>query len=114
MASNNTIVSFVSQFVAKNGRGCPKGALQFVGGFTDKEIKAAIVGKEIESVRGPQGGFYVAGFVPVTGGSKVSTTLKARMADCLRQLNSDTARSLVAEYDAECSKRAAVAKNRKR
>jgi len=110
----NTLVSFVESFVAKNGRGCPKGALQFVGGFSDKEIKAAAMGGEIVSVRGPQGGYYVAGYVPVTGGDKSPTTLKARMADFLRSIDSDTARSLCADYDAECAKRATVAKNRKR
>jgi hypothetical protein len=110
----NTLVKFVEQFVSKNGRGCPKGALQFVGGFSDKEIKAAATGGEIVSVRGPQGGYYVAGYVPVTGGDKSPTTLKARMADFLRSIDSDDARSLVADYEAECAKRAKVAKNRKK
>jgi hypothetical protein len=36
------------------------------------------------------------------------------MADFLRSIDSDTARSLCADYDAECAKRAKVAKNRKK
>lgn len=110
----NTLIAFVADFVAKHNRGCPKGALQFVGGFSDKEIKAAALGGEIVSVKGPTGGYYVAGFVPVTGADKSPTTLKARMADFLRSIDSDTARALCADYDAECAKRAAVAKNRKK
>lgn len=109
----NTLVQFVSDFVAKHNRGCPKGALQFVGGFSDKEIKASAQGGEIVSVKGPTGGYYVAGFVPVTGAAKAPTTLKARMADYLRNLDNDEARSLVTAYDAECAKRASVAKARK-
>jgi hypothetical protein len=110
----NTLVKFVESFVAKNGRGCPKGALQFVGGFSDKEIKAAAMGGEIVSVRGPQGGYYVAGYVPVAGADKAPTTLKARMADFLRTLDSDIAKALVSDYERECAKRASVAKNRKK
>lgn len=98
------IVSFVEKYVYENGRGCPKGVLIHVGGFKAKDIAAILETGALESGRGSEGGLFPAGCKPIAQ-SKMSVSLKSRMADFLRTLNDDTAKALVAEYDAELQKR---------
>lgn len=106
MTSNisNDILSFVKNYVDSNGRGCPKGVLLHVGGFKAKDIAAMIASGKVEAGRGSEGGIFPVGEKP-TPKDRVSVSLKSRMADYLRTVNSDTARMLVSEYDAELQKR---------
>lgn len=114
-----SIEQFVSDYVSANGRGCPKGVIQFVGGFTASDITNAQESGVIESSRGPQGGFFPAGAKPVPQDS-TPNTLKSRMVAVLRTLvadstfDTDTVNTLLAEYDAECVKRSEAKKNAKK
>lgn len=108
--AKTSIETFIADYVNKNGRGCPKGVLQFVGGFTASDIDTAQESGTIESSRGPQGGFFVAGTKPAPQ-SDVSVTLKSRMVDTLRAIrhgftvDNREIDILLAEYAAECQKR---------
>ena len=113
--TNNTqnkvlaVSKFVRDYVKENGRGCPKGELQFVGKFSAKDIKLALEMNLVESARGSEGGLFPAGERPDPKSRTVST-LKGRMADYIRRhaATSADARSLLADYDAECAKRSAA------
>ena len=72
--------------------------------FKAKDIAALIESGTLESGRGSEGGIFVKGTKPLPK-DRASVSLKSRMADYLRTLNDATARSLVAEYDAELQKR---------
>lgn len=104
------ISKFVRNYVRENGRGCPKGVLQHVGGFKAKDIALALDTNMIESGRGSEGGLFPFGEKPAPK-DRVAVTLKSRMVDALRivadggTLDADFARGLVAEYDAEIEKR---------
>ena len=101
---SKSITQFVSEYVSREGRGCPKGVLIHVGGFKAKDITAMLESGALESGRGSEGGIFVAGTKP-TPKDRVSVSLKSRMADFLRTVNDATARQLVREYDAELQKR---------
>jgi hypothetical protein len=100
----------VRKYVNENGRGCPKGVLQHVNGFTAKDIKAALDMQLVESGRGSEGGLFPFGEKPAAK-ERMAVTLKSRMVDALRivadggTLDSDYARNLVSEYEAELAKR---------
>jgi hypothetical protein len=109
------ILSFVQKYVDENDRGCPKGVLLHVGGFKAKDITAALETGALESSRGSEGGLFPKGAKPVPQ-ARVNVTLKSRMVDALTAIASgDTvspeyAKSLVAEYDAECARRSVAQK----
>ncbi len=94
------IIQFVAKYIEENNRGCPKGALIHVGGFKAKDITALVENGELESGRGNEGGLFLKGQKPQpkTDGAE---SLKARAFDFLRTLDNDTARQLVAEYEAQ-------------
>ena len=104
------VSKFVRKYVEANGRGCPKGVLQHVGGFKAKDIAHALDTKLIESGRGSEGGLFPYGEKPAPKDRAV-VTLKSRMVDALRivadggTLDADFARTLVDEYEAEIEKR---------
>lgn len=108
------VVAFVRKFNANEGRGCPMGAIEYVGGFSKAEIKAAKTAGLIESGKGSEGGFYVAGAKPVAKGITVKATVKNQMAAFLRNLNAGhtltdsdmtTVRAILNDYDAQNAKR---------
>lgn len=107
---NANILTFVRNYVNENGRGCPKGVLLHVGGFKAKDIALALETNVLETSRGSEGGFFPAGEKPTPKGTG-DATLKARMVEALRviangdTLDTDYAKGLVAEYDAEIEKR---------
>lgn len=100
-----SIVQFVSDYCNEQGRGCPKGVLIHVGGFKAKDIAALLENGTLESGRGSEGGIFVAGEKPAPK-TRENTSLKSRMADFLRYVDSPVARILVEEYDAELKRRA--------
>lgn len=113
-AKVEAIVAFVRKFNAKENRGCPMGAIEYVGGFSKAEIKAAKAAGMIESGKGSEGGFFVAGQKPVAKGPVVKATVKNQMAAFLRDLHTgmtvtpdmtDTVSRLLAAYDAQNAKR---------
>lgn len=99
------IAKFVREYVAREGRGCPKGVLLHVGGFKAKDVQKAIDVGILESARGSEGGLFPMGERPAPKGNG-DTSLKSRLADALRVIASggtidrDFASNLVAEYDA--------------
>lgn len=113
-----SIVDFVRSFVAREGRGCPDGALQFIGGFSKRDIKAAKDSGEIVTRKGSDGGNFVAGEVNIVSKAAPKETLKGDMAAFITMIaNSDhqewssTAHNLIARYNAElAAKKAAAAK----
>lgn len=116
-----SIVEFVRSFNAKEGRGCPAGAIEYVGGFSKKDIKAAKEKGLIVSEKGTDGGFFPAGEVNKTSKAKVKDSLKADMVAFITAIansNADakvkeSAEKLVARYNAECEKKKVSASNRK-
>jgi hypothetical protein len=112
-----SIEQFIADYVNSNGRGCPKGVIQFVGGFTAGDIDNAVTNGAIEASRGPQGGFFIRGTKPAPQ-TDVTVTLKGRMVDELRSIvagntpSVSTIRDLLREYEQECAKRS-EAKRRK-
>lgn len=108
-----SIVEFVAQYVNENDRGCPKGAILYTGGFTAKDIKDAVTAGKLESGRGSEGGFFVAGERPAP--KTQETTLKGEAFALLRSISLGTvtdtsyvtnlATQLVERYDAECNAR---------
>lgn len=100
----NPIVAFVAKYVNENGRGCPKGVLVHVAGFRAKDVQAIVDAGLVETGRGNEGGLYPIGAKPEpkTDGAE---SLKARAFEYLRTFDDDTARQLVAEYDAMNEKR---------
>lgn len=107
------VAKFVRKYVNENDRGCPKGALQFIGKFTAKDIKRATDNGLIQSGRGSEGGFYPFGEKPEVAAHE-AITLKSRMVEVLRaaangdKIDADFAGKLVKLYEAECAKRAAA------
>ena len=108
------LVSFVREFNTREGRGCPVGAIEYVGGFTKPEIKAAKASGMLESGKGSEGGFYPAGMKPDAKGIVVKATVKNQMAAFMRglrvgmTLDADTveqASAILADYDAQNAKR---------
>lgn len=105
-----SIEKFIADYVLTNGRGCPKGVIQFVGGFTAGDIDNAVTNGAIEASRGPQGGFFIRGTKPAPQ-SDAPITLKSRMVDSLRNIRNGGIVSnteidtLLKEYEAECKKR---------
>lgn len=118
--SSMTVVEFVRAFVAREGRGCPDGALQFVGGFSKKDIKAAKESGEIVTRKGSDGGNFVAGEVNIVSKAAPRETLKGDMAAFITAIANDstnsqtlrdTAHALISRYNAELqNKKAAAAK----
>jgi hypothetical protein len=94
------ILAYVSEYVNEHGRGCPKGVLVHVAGFKAKDVAALIDSGAVETGRGNEGGLYPRGGKPqpkTEGGE----SLKARAFDYLRTIDTDTARQLVEEYEAQ-------------
>ena len=117
----NSIVDFVRSFNAKEGRGCPAGAIEYVGGFSKKDIAAAKKSGEIVSEKGSNGGFFPKGEVTAAK-KKVAKkdSLKADMVAFITAFANNTsldaairdhAEKLVSRYNAECAaKKASAAK----
>ena len=109
-----TLVQFVEAYFIENQRGCPKGALQFAGGFKVADINKAIKDGILESGRGSEGGLFVAGTKPAPkGDSNGDPSLKAKLVDALRAYVAGTllksvAESLILDYDIECETRKAA------
>ena len=108
------IVAFVAKFNNNENRGCPVGAIEYVGGFSKPEIKAAKASGKLESGKGNEGGFFVAGTKPAAKGPVVKATVKNQMASFLRSMKeghtitaSDMTRlsDILADYDAQNEKR---------
>ena len=116
-----SIVDFVRQFNQKEGRGCPVGAIEYVGGFSKKEIADAKKKGSIVSNKGSNGGFFPKGEVVVTKKVQVKESLKADMVAFITLIGNtsqdprviDAAENLVARYNAECAAKKASAANRK-
>lgn len=113
-AKIDAIVAFVGKFNANEGRGCPAGAIEYVGGFSKAEIKAAKASGKLESGKGNEGGFFVAGNKPTPKGKTVKATVKNQMALFLRNLKQGysvtaadmaTVSAILADYDAQNEKR---------
>ena len=113
-AKVEAIVAFVRKFNAKENRGCPMGAIEYVGGFSKAEIKAAKVAGKIESGKGSEGGFFVGGMKPAAKGPVVKATVKNQMAAFMRMLavghtltveDIDQAKAILRDYDAQNAKR---------
>lgn len=113
-ARMDKLVAFVRDFNVKNGRGCPVGAIEYVGGFNKAEIKAVKNAGLLESNKGSEGGFYPAGMKPVAKGPVVKATVKNQMAAFLRMLNAGytvtaddmaSVRSILQDYDAQNERR---------
>ena len=115
-----SIVEFVRAFNAKEGRGCPAGAIEYVGGFSKKDIKTAKDKGLIVSAKGTDGGFFPAGEVNKTSKAKVKDSLKADMVAFITAVANgnadakmkDAANALVARYNAECAKKKDAAAKR--
>lgn len=110
----DALVAFVAKFNKTENRGCPVGAIEYVGGFSKPEIKAAKASGKLESGKGNEGGFYVAGMKPAAKGPVVKATVKNQMAAFLRMLSvgqtldTDTveqAKAILRDYDAQNAKR---------
>ena len=108
------VVAFVRNFNMKENRGCPQGAIEYVGGFSRNEVRATKNAGLIESGKGSEGGVYVAGGKPVAKGITVKATVKNQMAAFLRSLNAGntvtesdmaTVRSILQNYDAQNERR---------
>lgn len=108
------VVAFVRKFNDAENRGCPMGAIEYVGGFSKADIKAAKTAGLIESGKGSEGGFFVAGAKPVAKGKVVKATVKNQMAAFMRMLavgqtidqdTIDQANAILADYDAQNAKR---------
>lgn len=108
------IVAFVRKFNAEQNRGCPAGVIEYVAGFGKNDIKAAKKAGAIESGKGSEGGFYVAGAKPVAKGIVVKATVKNQMAAFMRMLavgqtidqdTIDQAKAILRDYDAQNAKR---------
>lgn len=117
-----TIVDFVRNFNKTEGRGCPAGAIEYVGGFSKKEIDAAKKKGVIVSNRGTHGGFFPKDEIIVTKKVVQKDSLKADMVAFITAIANDTemdsdmresANDLVARYNAECAKKKASAATRK-
>lgn len=117
-----SIVDFVRSFNAKEGRGCPVGAIEYVGGFSKKEIAAAKKSGAIVSNKGSNGGFFPKGEIVVSKKVAQKESLKADMVAFITAIANDTemdsdmresANNLVARYNAECAAKKASAANRK-
>lgn len=121
-SNNNTVsvsriekvVAFVRDFNARENRGCPVGAIEYIGGFSKAEIKAAKASGMLESGKGSEGGFFPAGAKPVAKGPQTKATVKNQMAAFItslleRNLLSDSdsthAGDLLAAYEAQNAKR---------
>lgn len=113
-AKIEAIVAFVRKFTTENDRGCPAGAIEYVGGFSKAEIKAAKASGKLESGKGNEGGFFVAGMKPEAKGPVVKATVKNQMAAFLATLKvgytvtaEDVANieTLMAAYEAQNAKR---------
>jgi hypothetical protein len=113
-AKMEAIVAFVRKFNDKENRGCPAGAIEYVGGFSKAEIKAAKASGKLESGKGSEGGFFVAGNKPVAKGPVVKATVKNQMAAFMRMLtvgytmtdlDIDQAKRILRDYDAQNAKR---------
>jgi len=121
-AQNNTvsvsvmerIIAFVARHNRDNGAGAPAGAIEYVGGFSAKEIKATAAAGMIVARKGTGGGFYPANSVPENKGKVVAATVKNQMAAILRDLkvghtvtDNDMAMvsSILADYDAQNERR---------
>ena len=85
-ATVERIVAFVRKFNENEGRGCPAGAIEYIGGFSKNEIKAAKASGKLEAGKGSEGGFYPAGMKPSAKGVAVKATVKNQMAAFLRTL----------------------------
>ena len=116
-----SIVDFVRSFVAREGRGCPDGALQFIGGFSKKDIKAAKDSGEIVTRKGSDGGNFVAGEVNIVSKATPKETLKGDMALFITGIANDTANpsalrdaahALIARYNEELSRKKVAAAKR--
>lgn len=110
----DALVAFVGKYNKNEGRGCPVGAIEYVGGFTKPEIKAAKASGKLESGKGNEGGFYVAGNKPAAKGPVVKATVKNQMAAFLRNLKQghtvtaqdmERVSTILADYDAQNEKR---------
>lgn len=113
-AKVDAIVAFVAKFNKSEGRGCPAGAIEYVGGFSKAEIKAAKASGKLESGKGNEGGFFVAGTKPAAKGPTVKATVKNQMAAFMRTLkvgyavtakDMENVSSILASYDAQNEKR---------
>ena len=113
-ATVERIVAFVRKFNENEGRGCPAGAIEYIGGFSKNEIKAAKASGKLEAGKGSEGGFYPAGMKPSAKGVAVKATVKNQMAAFLRSLSTgvvitpdmtDTVSRLLADYDAQNARR---------
>ncbi len=106
------LASKVKEYTAKEERGCPGGWLLYVGGFSAKEIEAAINLKVLEATRGKEGGYYLFGEKPEP--QDISPSLKARMAGVLEsllkgdKLNRVDIQLILSEYNAEMNMRKEV------
>lgn len=110
----DALIAFVAKFNKTESRGCPMGAIEYVGGFSKPEIKAAKASGKIESGKGNEGGFYVAGMKPAAKGPVVKATVKNQMAAFMRTLAVgqtldatmiNHAKRILADYDAQNEKR---------
>lgn len=108
------LVAFVRSFNEREGRGCPVGAIEYIGGFTKAEVKAVKASGMVESGKGSEGGFYPAGMKPNAKGPVVKATVKNQMAAFLRMLSVgqtldsatiEQAQAILADYDAQNEKR---------
>lgn len=114
-----SIVDFVRSFNTREGRGCPVGAIEYVGGFSKKDIADAKKKGLIVSNKGTHGGFFPAGEVVVTKKAEVKSTLKGDMAAFLtafangKTVSREDAETLVARYNKECATKKESAKTRK-
>jgi hypothetical protein len=121
-AQNNTvsvnvmekIVAFVARHNRDNGAGAPAGAIEYVGGFSAKEIKATAQAGMIVARKGTGGGFYPADSVPENKGKVAAATVKNQMAAFLETLHTgmtitpdmtDTVSKLLGAYKAQNARR---------
>ncbi len=113
-AKIEAIVAFVRKFTTENDRGCPAGAIEYVGGFSKAEIKAAKASGKLESGKGNEGGFFVAGMKPEAKGPVVKATVKNQMAafisalkvgQTITQDDVETIEALMTAYEAQNAKR---------
>ena len=113
-SKTEAIVAFVRKFNKTEDRGCPMGAIEYVGGFSKAEIKAAKASGMLESGKGNEGGFFVAGMKPAAKGPVVKATVKNQIAAFMRMLKVgqtvdasmiDHANRILADYDAQNEKR---------
>ena len=119
--SSMTVVEFVRAFVAREGRGCPDGVVQFVGGFSKKDIKAAKDSGEIVTRKGSDGGNFVAGEVNIVSKAAPKETLRGDMAAFITAIANNesmdaglrtNAHNLIARYNQELATKKAAAQKR--